>query len=172
MNKLIGATLIIAASTFGGLLWAEGMAKRCRMLRQWLRILEMMATEIYYGSDLLPQIFDRVAATVDDRLITPAFERMAQAIAFGADSSVAEAWVRLIAGLQPEQLSREDGRVLLELGQYLGSTDREDQVKKIRVCQSRLESHLAEAELDVKKRTRLYRYLGFAAGAIVVLWLL
>jgi stage III sporulation protein AB len=170
--KLIGITLILGASTFGGFLCAERMAQRCRMLRQWLRILEMLATEIYYHSDLLPQILDRIAATVNEKNLEVEFRRMARTIAFGADSSVAEAWTALVTGLLPEKLRPEDGQVLLELGSYLGVTDREDQVKKIRTCQSRLEGNLAGAELEVKKRTNLYRYLGFAAGAIVVLWLL
>ncbi len=164
--------MVIAASSLTGLLMAERLAERCRKLRQWLQILELLQTEIYYHNDLLPEVLARIAATVPDRFLADRLTQLAQQLSFGSEYSVAEAWTILTEQLTAAGMHPADCRILQELGQYLGSTERTDQMQKIKACQNRLEGNLARAEQEMERRTRIYRYLGFAAGAIIVLWLI
>lgn len=60
---------------------------------------------------------------------------------------------------------------LESLACFLGSTDRMDQALKITLCQEKLKLNLVRAEDDCNKRIGLYRYLGFAVGALLVLLL-
>ncbi len=164
--------MVIAASSLTGLLMAERLAERCRKLRQWLQILELLQTEIYYHNDLLPEVLARIAVTVPDRSLAERLVQLAQRLSFGSEYSVAEAWTILTGQLAAAGMEPSDNRILQELGQYLGSTERTDQMQKIKACQNRLEGNLARAEQESERRTRIYRYLGFAAGAIIVLWLI
>jgi stage III sporulation protein AB len=172
MNKLLGITIVLGASSFGGFLLGERLAERCRMLKLWLRILELLRTEIYCHSLLLPEIFDRVASAIGRQSLTAGFQRLAQLIAYGSEVGVPEAWDVMVQENCSQVLSRDDCEILRSLGFYLGNTDREDQAQKIAATRLRLEANLADAELQAGKRIRLYRYLGFAAGAMVVLWLM
>jgi stage III sporulation protein AB len=173
MNKLLGASLIIGASSLGGLLLSERLTERCRTIRNWIYVLEMLETEIFYQNYRLPEIFGRVGALLPNRTLGRAFEDLAMKVEFGSEQGVAAAWNGLLNDLgSAGRLERPERAVLEEFGLYLGATDREDQVRKIRGCRSRLESNLELAEIKAKQRTGLYRYFGFAAGAVVALWLL
>ena len=164
--------MVIGASSLTGLLMAERLAERCRKLRQWLQILELLQTEIYYHNDLLPEVLNRIAVNVEDLFLAKCLTRLAQQLSFGSEYSVAEAWAILVEQLAATGMHPADCRVLQDLGQYLGSTERTDQMQKIKACQNRLEGNLSLAEQETQRRTRIYRYLGFASGAIIVLWLL
>ena len=169
MGKMLGIAIVMGVSSLGGFLLGERLAERCRMLRLWLRILELLKTEIFYHNFRLPEILMRIASTVRERTVASGFEQMAQRIAYGSECGVQEAWEALIEESGHRFLSRDDCEALTVLGYYLGNTDREDQAQKIASTRSWLEANLSEAELVAGKRIRLYRYLGFATGAMVVL---
>lgn len=171
MVKLVGAVLLISAGSLGGFIWAEKLSDRCELLKEWIRILDVFQTEIYYQGRLLPEIFRRIAEISTDFHLGEAFRKMAVKLSFGSGSGVAEVWEQLVWA-RSNLLSAADLTVLLELGGYLGSTDRLDQLNKIKACKANLESQLQEAERKRVAKTSLYRYLGFALGAAVVLWLL
>jgi stage III sporulation protein AB len=172
MNKLAGSILIIGASTLGGCFLAERFAIRCRMLKTWLRILEILQTEIYYQARLLPEVFGKAASMMEEQVVADSLVRLASRVEYGSEMGTAEAWRQFVMETGPGSLSKSDNAILTDLGGYLGSTDRDDQIAKIKASRERLEYNLENAEDERKKRTGLYRYLGFAAGAVLVLWLL
>ena len=160
--------MVIGASTIAGFMMAERLKERSRLLRIWLRLLNVLQTEIGYCTELLTLIFTKAARIIDDRKMAIALQKMAVAVQFGSDQDVAELWGGFLHEKQMEVLSPEDREALGEMGSYLGSTDRQDQLERIKVCRARLESNLELANLDITKRVRLYRYLGFAIGAVIV----
>lgn len=171
MLKIVGSVLLIGASSLGGFIWAERLADRCELLQEWLRILDIFQTEIYYQGRLLPEIFRRVSEIRADFYLADLFHKMSGELGFGSGLGVAEVWERLVLA-RSHILSAADLTTLLELGNYLGSTDRLDQLEKIKACKANLESQLQEAERKRATKTSLYRYLGFACGAALVLWLI
>ena len=171
MMKLLGAVLIIGVSSLGGFIWAEKLSDRCELLKEWLRVLELLQTEIYYQGRLLPEIFRRVSENGSASYLGEMFRKAADQLEFGSGRGVADVWEGL-ALARSGLLQAADLRALLELGGYLGSTDRCDQLNKIKACKAHLELQLREAEQKRTMKTSLYRYLGFALGAAVVLWLL
>jgi stage III sporulation protein AB len=172
MIKLIGAVLIIGISTLTGFFVAQKFEERCQLLKLWLRVLEIFQTEIYFQARLLPDVFRKTASLLDDRYFVNAFTWLASSLEFGSDEDFGEAWRRFLIETGLGILTKNDYLILNELGNYLGSTDRNDQLEKIKACRASLALNLESAEIEQKKRAGVYRYLGFALGAIVVLWVI
>jgi stage III sporulation protein AB len=103
--------------------------------------------------------------------IAAPFAGLAEQIRFGSEHGVAESWDQMTNRPEFKCLQPGDKEAIRELGVFLGSTDRIDQMLKITQCQEKLKLGLIRAEDDCVKRIGLYRYLGFAAGAVAVLLL-
>ncbi|HBE80425.1 MAG TPA: hypothetical protein DDW65_21975 [Firmicutes bacterium] len=172
MIKIVGAILIIGISTLAGFFFGQRFSERCSLLKLWLRILDIFQTEIYFEARVLPDIFRRTAVIIKDRYFSNAFNWLAASLEFGSDQDFGEAWQKFLIETGLGILHKEDYLELNELGHYLGITDRNDQLAKIKTCHASLSFNLQAAEVERDKRTRIYRYLGFAMGAIVVLWLI
>lgn len=172
MSKLIGALLIIGTSTLTGAIIAERLLERSRLLRVLLRLLNVLKTEIGFHSRLLGDVFHKAAQVVNHRDMTISLEKIAKNIGFGSDYDLAELWEGFINENEMSALLTEDKVILKELGVYLGSTDREDQTARIETARIRLESNLEIADFNIARRVKLYRYFGFAAGAVLVCMLL
>lgn len=172
MFKTIGALLVIGASFLVGLRFSYRLTERCRLLKIWLYILEIVKVEIYYQSNLLPDIFQRVSSVINDQMIANSFAELARRLEFGSSVDLGEIWQLFLQRTGSNILNSSDYFILNEIGNYLGSTDREDQRERIGLYQTRLQNNLTMAESDQHKRLNLYRYLGFAAGAILVLCLI
>jgi stage III sporulation protein AB len=172
MTKWIGAILIIGISSLTGFFYAQKFTDRCYILKLWLRIIDIFQTEIYFEARRLPEVFRRAASLLQDRRFSNAFIKLMQSLEFGTDGDFKTAWGLFLVETGEGVLVKEDFLVLYDLGNYLGSTDRLDQLAKLKTCHASLTLNLQSAEHDRNKQTRIYRYLGFAIGAITVLWLI
>jgi Stage III sporulation protein AB (spore_III_AB). len=172
MVKIIGAIIIISISTLTGFFFSQKFSERCRLLKLWLQILEIFQTEICFEAQRLPEVFRRTAALLDDRNFSHAFIRLASSLEFGSDEDFEAAWQYFLTQTGMGILHNNDYLALNELGNYLGSTDRSDQMTKLNTCRATLALNVQKAESEQNKRARIYRYLGFAAGVIIVLWLI
>lgn len=172
MMKMTGILLIIGTTTWAGFLWANRYTERCRLLNQWLVILNFLKTGIGYQAERLPELFKKVAALNQNPEVSRLFRVAAKAVDFGSGQSVDSIWEQLLQAPQWDALHSSDRLILSELGQYLGMTDYRDQVAKISACQERLQLHLNQAEVDCQKKVNLCRYSGFAVGAVTVLLLM
>jgi stage III sporulation protein AB len=172
MFKTMGALLVMSASIMAGLSYSHRLTERCRLLKVWFQILEIMKAEINYQNNLLPVVFQQVASRIGDPCFQAVFKKSAGLVEFGSGAELSEVWSKTIAQTGSLSLTTSDYAALYELGNYLGSTDREDQCERIKLCQSRLQTNLQIAEIDRDRKKNLYRYLGFAAGALLVLFLI
>jgi stage III sporulation protein AB len=170
--KIVGVLLVMGASSLIGFGCSNRLIGRCRMLKTWLYILEILKGEIYYQDNLLPEVFLRIARGIDDDDLAHGFDELARLVTFGSGVELREAWRNCPVRAGSYYLNQSDCLILTELGDYLGNTDREDQREKIQRCQSRLQHNLNLAETDQHKKLNLFRYLGFAAGAVLVLCLI
>ncbi|MBC7105298.1 MAG: stage III sporulation protein AB, partial [Firmicutes bacterium] len=84
-----------------------------------------------------------------------------------------EAWQRALAEWRGEGRLRADETAILDgLGTCLGRSDREDQVKHLRLAREQLELCLRRAEEEAARGVRLWSYLGLTAGPALVLLML
>lgn len=169
MLKAIGALCIIAAAGSYGMVVAQGFARRPQELREAQAALSMLETEISYGVTPLKEALETVGRRCDGAL-GGLFTRAAEALAARDGMTAGEAWERSLvrysarAPLRPEDLA-----ALRSLGAVLGNSDREDQTRHLRLAAERLKILAARAEDEARRNVRLWRYLGFLAGAAVAL---
>lgn len=69
-------------------------------------------------------------------------------------------------------LTRSDREILSSLGTFLGSSDRDNQLKNLQLCQKRLEENLSAAKENRKTNGRLYQSLGVLGGLFLAIVLL
>jgi stage III sporulation protein AB len=167
--KMIGALLVMAASTYAGWIYSILLKKRLALLNALIQSFQWLETEIGYANTPLTESFTRITARTqeDAKLIFSAFvEGLRDPAGLTAD----EAWQKSLTKNQEAlPLKAEDWALLIDFGRTLGATDREHQITAIRQTLERLQLQTTEATEEWKKNERLYRYLGVAGGALVVL---
>jgi len=169
MLKAVGALCVVAAAGSYGIVVARDYARRPGELRDVQAALSMLETEIAYGATPLTEALEAVGRRCDGAL-AGLFTGAAEELAARDGVTAGEAWERsLVRYGARAPLHREDLAVLRSLGAVLGATDREDQTRHLRLAIERLRILAARAEEEAHRNVRLWRYLGFLAGAAAAL---
>lgn len=169
MIKLIGAVLIIAATTGWGLYRASLFASRPRQIRQLIHALRRLATDITYGSTPLPEALGKIgsqSAKPLDRM----FGAMAERLGTGKTEAVREVWQQTIRHYWGQTaMASAEQEALLELGNTLGVSDREDQLKHLELAITMLQQEETTAREEQQRYEKLCRSLGLLGGALIVI---
>jgi len=172
MLKLCGALLIIMALGIVGLVIAGNYSLRPQQLRYLIHGIKMLETEMLYGLTPLPIALKRVGK----KLPAPVgqfFLNTADFLIKGEGLTAGEAWEMALNDLANESaLLPEDLDVLLYFGQGLGGSDREEQSKNLNLVKEQLLNQERKAEELRAKNQKLWQYLGFSLGAVIVLILI
>lgn len=168
----VGFGLVLLASSAWGWLRAAELARRPTVLRILRSALQALESEIAFGAAPLPEAFARIARFYPDPAAV-LFATAAAALDPPRSLGAAAAWEEaLAAAARSAALGADDVAVLRALGPYLGATDRDDQVRHLRLAMARLEAAEAAARDLDQRWGRLYRYGGVLVGAFIGLLLL
>lgn len=169
MLKVIGALLILFAGTAIGFVQAARFAQRPKQIRALLHLLQRLETEIGYGHTPLPEALERAAAQVGK----PLADMLVSVVAKLAETegvSMQQCWEQAVAEHWPATaLGANEQGVLMRLGSSLGTSDREDQIRHLRLAMSQLQAEEGTAREDQAKYEKMCRSLGVLAGALVVI---
>ncbi|MEW6725313.1 MAG: stage III sporulation protein SpoIIIAB [Bacillota bacterium] len=170
--KLVGAIIVVGASSILGFALAAPFAQRPRVLRALQAGLERLETEIDYGLVPLPAALRRSArglAFPASRLL----ETAADELETGDGLTAGEAWTRSLEHWDRESSwNAEDREILGEIGGWLGSSDRENQKRHLRHVLDRLKYQEALARDEQSRGERLFKYLGVLGGLALAIILL
>ena len=162
MIKLIGSLMIGGACVYLGLKRSMSFRKRQRSLENIQNSLSLLETEIAFRGTELKSAF----LNIDD----PVFREAAKTI---DGSGIKSAWSRAVKKCAPKLcLTDGDRDTLLMLGQRLGMTDTENQIKNIDGVKNMLDIHIKAARYDTEHFCRLYTGGGVLTGVFIVLMLL
>lgn len=169
MLKLIGSVVIIAASTLGGFYIARSYSNRPKQLRYLQQALQMLETEIVYGAVPLhiamSNIFDRVP-----NIIRWFFYEMKKNLVELDGASTFECLEKAInEHFHKTSLKQQDKEILYQFGQTLGSSDKEDQRRHIRLAIQSLATEETLAREEQKSYEKLSKNLGVLLGLLVVI---
>lgn len=164
--------MIIGAMTIAGFNIAERYIRRCRLLKIWIYIMDILRTEIFYHARMLPEVFDEIAVFTEEYGLDDVFKDLAKCVEYGSENNLAQAWKSLLKEDRFRFLHANDFMVLYEIGNFIGTSDRQDQLQHIEACRERLRLNLDQAEIEQKKNVGIFRYLGFAVGTVVVLFII
>jgi len=171
MLKLVGAVMVVAASGLSGLAVAENYSRRPKELRSLRSAFQILETEVAYSATCLPEAFQQVSGRCD-KTSALLFSGAAAELSSKSGITAAEAWERALEKYYPRTaLKSGDLSILRNLGGSLGISDREDQIKHLRLAMEQINAETISAEDEAARNVKLWSYLGFLAGLLVVLLL-
>lgn len=165
--KIIGSLIIVAGCGGYGILLAMTHQREVRLLRQLLRVLDVMRSELEYRLTPVPQLCKMSAENVDESLGN-VFLEVAYKLERQETVDVAAA-VEL--AVQEQQLPPITAAQLRTLGQTLGRFDLQGQIRGFLQCAQECTQELNKLESNQQQRLRSYQTLGFCAGAALAILL-
>ena len=168
--KNIGIILIILASAAAGAKAADGLAARCRVLRQTERFIEKAAMMIRCTASPLEDIISSAAS--DSSLFCLTFLSDIETALDSGEINIRALWHTSLKKAPPEHIRSEELAVLEELGDILGSTDVQGQTDSLSLMKAYIISLIENAETERKERGKLYRCLGITGGLFIAVILI
>lgn len=161
MLKFLGCILLVGATTTAGILLSRRLYKRRDFLKDFIAFINSVTTNIRYNS---ADIFTVVALCADSDSLSYFELGTAQNIPFEA------VWKDKVDNI-PRHLSltEADKKLLYEFGTQLGKTDVDGQLKHLELCKISFAKQLSFAEEAIKQKSKLYKSMGFFAGAAIAL---
>ena len=172
MGWIVTAKILANACLFcGAAAWGWSITyilqRRPKELRELRTALQILETEITYAATPLPEAFQLIKESSSGQ--TAAFFERA-AVEFERHQIAGLAWQRAVDVLyQQTAWNREDRAIIVALAPTLGLSDKQDQLKHLRLCQERLSRAEESAAERVGEKVRLYRSLGILTGLLLVL---
>lgn len=170
--KLIGGMMVIGSTTIAGRILASGYSNRPKDLNILQGALQTLETEIIYGSTPLPEAIMLVGQRVNGK-VGNIFNAISRILKADNCLTVKEAWeIGINETWEDTALLKSDTEILLSLGKNIGISDRKDQEKHLKLAREIIKQQLVKAEDLAVKNVRMWNYLGFSSGLVLVLLVL
>lgn len=172
MIKVIGSLLILLGTTLAGFICGESLKKRVQQLNEIERGVIQLQSEITYVYTPLPEAFIKIAEKSKEP-VNHIFENASQALIDNRVENVYEAFNEALYKNEDKlYLKSEDIEIILDLTKNLGESDIEGQNNIFNLTLSNLKKQIKIAEMLKNKNLKMYRYLGFTIGAMMVIILI
>ena len=170
--KIVNSCVIVLTSTLIGFEAAKRYVMRARELRAFQSALSRLETEILHYSSLLPEAMLQIGGSIGGGT-GKVFIRTGNLLAGKKNYSVSEAWSSSLQCLKGELfLEKEDVEILRRFGEQLGSSDKDGQVKYIKLTLMQLHEDEEKAQVIREKYERMYKSLGLLGGIALAIILL
>ncbi|GER66145.1 stage III sporulation protein SpoAB [Weizmannia acidilactici] len=171
MLKLIGAALIVLATSLAGFEMARRLSERPRQLRIFKSALQALETEIMYGHTPLHEAARKLALQLPEPA-SSFFQTFAGQLTT-VETTVKEAWEKSLAQIWGNTALKEsEHEVLLQLGENLGKHDRYTEQKQIMLALTHLEREEKEAHERQMRYEKMAKSLGVLTGLLIVILLI
>jgi stage III sporulation protein AB len=167
MIKIIGCLLILGASTIAGFVFSESFKRRLKQLNEIERAIGQLENEIEYTYTPLPEALESVAQK-SELPISNVFLKASELLNSNNVETVYEAF-NICFKEESVDLNPDDINVVLDLSKSLGNSDIEGHKKIFSLAKGNLKKRIALAEEAKSKNVKMYRYLGFSIGAMIVI---
>ena len=169
--KCLGAALIIAATYFYGNSISAFYRNRVNQLEELLLGLEMFFTEVNYGLTPLPRAFMNIGAKLKEPVGTIFLDTTGE-MQKSKGLSARECWQNALGNSSAIlAFSSRNMKLLERLGLAWGKGDKSDQLRQIALIQELLRQALREAQEELQKNDKMWKYLGLLGGATLVIFL-
>lgn len=172
MIKIIGCAVILGASTMAGFIYSERLKYRVFQLNEVQRAVYQLQNEITYVHALLPDAFKNIAHKSKEP-IKELFNKTSELLSDNEYENVYEATNSAVNLMKNRlYLNTDDINVILDLTKTLGESDIEGQNNIFSLTISNLKKQIKISEEFMNKNIKMYRYLGFSFGAMLVIVLI
>lgn len=171
MIKLLGAVIILVATTWAGFEAARKISARPRQLRQLKAALQSLEAEIMYTHTPLKEAAQKLQKQMP-KPINHLFASFAKQLAEG-ETTVKEAWDQSLKEVWSSlALKQGEFEILSQFGEMLGKSDKYHQQKQILLTLSHLEREENEA-IDLQgKYGKMMKSIGFLTGLLIIILLM
>lgn len=167
MIKGLGIVLIVAASTIWGFYYGERFKKRVKDLKELQRGIYVLKSEINFTRSLLPDALHKVYEKCDGP-IGGIFLRVSELLSTNEEDDVYSCFIQSINEKKGElSLTQGDLGIFMDFTKSLGEVDIEGHNDMLALTLENLGKALEDAERNIDKNVKMYRYLGFSFGAMV-----
>ncbi|KKK33230.1 stage III sporulation protein SpoAB [Mesobacillus campisalis] len=171
MIKLLGAALIITATTWTGIEASRHFSERPRQLRQLKSALQALEAEIMFGHAPLHEASRKIGNQLTEP-VSSIFATFANKLE-SAETTAGAAWEEsLKLTWKDTALRRGEFEILKQFGETLGRHDRYSQQKQIILTMTHLEREEADACDRQLKYEKMVKSLGFLSGLLLIILLM
>lgn len=169
MLKLIGAIMMIGATTAIGVSKMEAMTARVQTLEGFAAAFDRINAETQFNLTPLPELFYQLACTMPQP-VSSFFESCFQQGGDLTETSLYPVWCRALR--EVKSLNGDDRRVIAQAGNVLGRFDPENQRQGMSAVADSVKVRLEEAREKRKTEGKTCTTLAVAAGfALVILFI-
>ena len=171
ISKIIGYIFILAGCSGMGIWYSMRMQQKVWHLREMIRILDMMVSEIDYGRSTLPECCE----WIKERAAQP-YKGIFQKVCENSGHENGLHFGTVSREIMEQELRKftlgEEKEVFIRCFSDVGYADEWLQRKNMERGKDRLQEMLDTEEEDLKKRSKLAVSLGTMSGILLVLILL
>lgn len=150
---------------------AKSYRLRPKYLQDFALSLQLLATEIDYARTSLPEACHKISGQTTAP-IAQFYAIFSNNLDCQSGFSATEAWTKATTVLSDVGFIKSDIEIIEQLGNVIGRSDAADQLKHIALVQNQLKTSSQQAAEEREKNVRLWNYLGFCVGSLVVLLLM
>ncbi|QPA30015.1 stage III sporulation protein SpoIIIAB [Thermaerobacillus caldiproteolyticus] len=169
--KLVGACLILLATTWTGFEASRFLSERPLQLRQLKAALQSLEAEIMYGHTPLVEAASHIAKQITLPL-SRLFDEFAANLQMG-EASVKEAWEQSLKEVwKSTALKQGEFEIMKQFGETLGQYDRIAQQKQIALALVHLEREEQDALEKKARYEKMAKSLGVLTGLLLIILLM
>ncbi len=164
--KIFGCLLIFSGCGGIGFGMGRDYNTRISQLEQVKKMLFLLEGEIKYNNGGIYESMKKLTG-ISDNIMTGFFEGVIK----DNVATLKEAWQFNIekSFVADSKLSKEDIAIIEDLGNTIGVTDKETQIKNIDHAMECIDDNIGELKKGKTEKCRLYRTTGIPAGAFLAI---
>lgn len=171
MIKIVGAIIILVATTWSGFEVSRRFSERPRQLRFLKSALQSLDAEIMYGHTPLHEASRRLSAQLPKPL-SRFFDSFAKRLT-ETETTVKDAWEESLKEVwKLTALKQGEYEIMNQFGETLGRHDRHSQQKQIMLALTHLEREETDACDKQAKYEKMMKSLGFLTGLLLIIILI
>lgn len=163
MFKIIGLIMIIFSSILYGFKLGLDLKKHNSQLKQLKKMMFLLRGEIEYGLCPIKEALSNVA-TRCNKEFADILNRIAKSNEMNFRDIWSESWDE---GAKYLLLSPEEKNEIINLKNYLGTNDKNSEIKQIDIFLENIEANIRELNEIIPKKTRVYNCLSISFGIML-----
>lgn len=172
MLSIVGYLLVIFSTTIAGFAFGENFKKRVIQLKEFQRAIYELENDIVYTYTPLPCAFEKIS----ENSIFPIkdiLKDISISLKQNEVNSVYEAFDSTLSRNKDYLcIKKEDINIILDFSKTLGQSDLEGEKRVFNLTLDNLKKQIEKADELMDKNVKMYRYLGFSLGAMIVILLI
>lgn len=169
MLKVFGAVLLLIGGLSLGLNAAGRLSQRVDSLRQFIRAINIIAAQTYYGDAFLTNVLDKAASDTNGAVscFFAAMSRRLSANRFILPTEAARESLEELTGRLA--FTAADCQAVLFMAEKLGSMQRAAQDDYLKLIENEFISRLSEAQQASQQKGKLYSYGGVCGSLLLII---